>query len=589
MKDGSHFRSGLKWSRRPLGDGQLGCAHGKGCRSPARRAALGTMAVVGAMLVSVAQPTTDSAASAQQQDNLTAAPVTFFQPAHQITVSVSADTKAAVSGAISSSAGGSLKATGANGVQYVLHFPPGAVAGDETVSMTPVSAVHGSPLGNLVGAVAIAPDGMELVKPATLTLLTSEPVSPQQDAGFAAGSGGKDFGLYLLSAPGKAPAPGKTPALAGDDAGGTSMSVSVLSTYGVSSATNAQVSTALANPPFTTEAQFQQLLVAAIRDGQVDTIDSLLAAYFTQVVTPLVNQGLKDYTQMDVAVETLLDWANTVESLGYGTDSKTAAYFRKYLPLLTELLVYEAQKVYEHCKANRDLGDLRQLLLGQRQAAGLGVDLGSLSDAAQRCGHFQLEVTSDLKDMGGNVTFLADLSAKIDLSMDAGGTVSGSADPVFTLWQITVGAGADCSAYKTVAPYIQPVKVYDLAMGDDLDLIRYAKTHGLGYLQPEPEIEVTFQPGNSREEFDRNCPGAGWQGPFTDQGGLWWYAWRYFHQSEMSSDPATVAQPKFLLKQWTISPPGPGSLIAQKSYHNAGAGFGYPSEQTDLKLYMLPQ
>ena len=150
------------------------------------------------------------------------------------------------------------------------------------------------------------------------------------------------------------------------------MSVSTLSTYGVSSATNAQVSTALANPPFTTEAQFQQLLVAAIRNGQVDTIDSLLAAYFTQVVTPLVNQGLKDYTQVDAAVDTLLDWANTVESLGYSTDSKTAAYFRKYLPLLTELLVYEAQKLYEHCKANRDLADLRQLLLGQRQAAGTG-------------------------------------------------------------------------------------------------------------------------------------------------------------------------------------------------------------------------
>ena len=544
--------------------------------------------MVGAVFVSVAQPMTSSA-STQQKGAPTAAPVTFPQHAHQLTVSVSADTKAAVSGAISSSAGGTLKATGANGVQYVLHFPPGALAGDETVSMTPVSAVHGSPLGNLVGAVAIAPDGMELVKPATLTLLTPEPVSPQQDAGFAAGSGGKDFGLYPLTAPGKASTPGKAPALAADDAGGTSMSVSTLSTYGVSSATNAQVSTALANPPFTTEAQFQQLLVAAIRDGQVDTIDSLLAAYFTQVVTPLVNQGLKDYTQMDVAVETLLDWANTVESLGYSTDSKTAAYFRKYLPLLTELLVYEAQKVYEHCKANRDLGDLRQLLLGQRQAAGLGVDLGSLSDAAQRCGHFQLEVTSDLKDMGGNVTFLADLSAKIDLSMDAGGTVTGNADPVFTLWQINVGAGADCSAYKTVAPYIQPVKVYDLAMGDDLDLIRYAKTHGLGYLQPEPEIEVTFQPGNSREEFDRDCPGAGWQGPFTDQGGLWWYAWRYLHQGEMISDPATVAQPKFLLKQWTVSAPGPGSLIAQKSYHHAAAGFGYPSEQTDLKLYMLPQ
>ena len=187
------------------------------------------------------------------------------------------------------------------------------------------------------------------------------------------------------------------------------------------------------------------------------------------------------------------------------------------------------------------------------------------------------------------MTFTADLSAKIDLSMDAGGTVTGNADPVFTLWQIKVGAGAYCSAYRTVAPYIQPVKVYNLGLDDDLDLIRYAKTHGLDFLQPEPEIMVTFQPGDSREQFDRSCPGAGWQGPFNVEGGLWRYAWMYFHKDEMTSDTATAAQPKFLLKEWTISPPGSGSLIAQKSYQHAGAESGYPREQTDLKLYMQPQ
>ena len=171
MKDGSHFRSGLTRSRRPLGDGQREDAHGRRYGSTTRRPALSTMVVVGALFVSVAQPMTSSA-SAQQTGRSYCRAGDVPPAAHQITVSVSTDTKAAVSGAISSSAGGTLKATGANGVQYVLHFPPGAFAGNETVSMTPVSAVHGSPLGNLVGAVAIAPDGMELVKPATLTLLT---------------------------------------------------------------------------------------------------------------------------------------------------------------------------------------------------------------------------------------------------------------------------------------------------------------------------------------------------------------------------------------------------------------------------------
>ena len=234
-------------------------------------------------------------------------------------------------------------------MQYVLHFPPGALTGNETVSMTPVSAVHGSPLGNLVGAVAITPDGMELVKPATLTIMSSQHVSSQQDAGFAADFGGKDFSLYPISAPGKAPA------LAADDTGGTSMSVSTLSTYGVSNATNAQVNTALANPPASTVAQFQQLLVKAIIAGDTATVDSLFAAYFTQVLTPQINAALNDYTQVDAAVIALLDWARSVQTFGFSTAPLTEPYFKQLNALLTKLMKYEAEKVYEHCKANRDL------------------------------------------------------------------------------------------------------------------------------------------------------------------------------------------------------------------------------------------
>ena len=125
MKDGSHFRSGLTRSCRPLGDGQLGCAHGKGSGRPARRPALSTMVVVGAVFVSVAQPMTVSGLGPTAGRPYGRAGE-FPQHAHQITVSVSTDTKAAISGAISSSAGGTLKATGANGVQCAP-FPAGCL------------------------------------------------------------------------------------------------------------------------------------------------------------------------------------------------------------------------------------------------------------------------------------------------------------------------------------------------------------------------------------------------------------------------------------------------------------------------------
>ena len=101
MKAGTDLRSNLKG--RPRGYGWLRGARGKGYGTTARRPALSTMVVVGALFVSVAQPMT-SPASAQQHDAPAAAPVTFPQHAHQITVSLSTEAKAAVSGAVSSSA-----------------------------------------------------------------------------------------------------------------------------------------------------------------------------------------------------------------------------------------------------------------------------------------------------------------------------------------------------------------------------------------------------------------------------------------------------------------------------------------------------
>jgi hypothetical protein len=74
--------------------------------------------------------------------------------------------------------GGSLTATGGDGSTFKLTIPPGALVGDEEIVLTPVTGVAGLPPGATVGAgVQMAPDGLLLLKPATLVVEAKHPVA----------------------------------------------------------------------------------------------------------------------------------------------------------------------------------------------------------------------------------------------------------------------------------------------------------------------------------------------------------------------------------------------------------------------------
>lgn len=67
--------------------------------------------------------------------------------------------------------GGSLSATGADGTTYTLTIPEGALLDTTSVSLTPLAAVRGMPMGARgARAVQIGPAGRELLKPATLAI-----------------------------------------------------------------------------------------------------------------------------------------------------------------------------------------------------------------------------------------------------------------------------------------------------------------------------------------------------------------------------------------------------------------------------------
>ena len=67
--------------------------------------------------------------------------------------------------------GGSIATTSSSGVTYTLEIPPNALPGDVEIAITPVSSISNLPFaGRLEGAVQLEPSGLELLKPAVLTI-----------------------------------------------------------------------------------------------------------------------------------------------------------------------------------------------------------------------------------------------------------------------------------------------------------------------------------------------------------------------------------------------------------------------------------
>jgi hypothetical protein len=73
--------------------------------------------------------------------------------------------------------GGEVTATGADGTRYTLTVPPGAVAEDEKISVTPVKRFGGLPFGGAALGAELAPNGLTFATPAALRITSKRPLS----------------------------------------------------------------------------------------------------------------------------------------------------------------------------------------------------------------------------------------------------------------------------------------------------------------------------------------------------------------------------------------------------------------------------
>ncbi|MEX2162524.1 MAG: hypothetical protein WD751_11530 [Anaerolineales bacterium] len=114
-----------------------------------------------------------------------------------LNVSVILDDDLAAS-AVISAAGGSLSAQAADGAKFTLVLPEGALQGDETITLTPLSGVEGLPFsGGVVGGVQLAPEGLRLLQPATLTIESPDTTAAEGFETVAFGYHEDGQGVYL--------------------------------------------------------------------------------------------------------------------------------------------------------------------------------------------------------------------------------------------------------------------------------------------------------------------------------------------------------------------------------------------------------
>jgi len=106
--------------------------------------------------------------------------------------------------AVIGSDGGSITATGSNGVVYTLTVPEGALFADTRMSMYPISTLANLPGGGkTIAGVHFTPEGLQLFASAKLTMQLPPGIDPKQIAGLAYNGNSEELRLDMAFAQGQ--------------------------------------------------------------------------------------------------------------------------------------------------------------------------------------------------------------------------------------------------------------------------------------------------------------------------------------------------------------------------------------------------
>jgi hypothetical protein len=200
------------------------------------------------------------------------------------------------------------------------------------VTMTSVSTIEGFPFSRgVLAAVNLAPEGLILILPATLTLTLPGEYAPDQLVGFTADANGDNFHLYPINISSGLSLPGAS-------SGGTIVAFDILhfSVYGVALATSQEILDQQARVPQGATAQNEDLLfpLTPLKFVELDRQN----VKFQRSLLSL--GGVLNCNDVDVAAQEFITWYTRVkQAKGQGQfNDSIKKNARALLPYLLECM-----------------------------------------------------------------------------------------------------------------------------------------------------------------------------------------------------------------------------------------------------------
>lgn len=448
-------------------------------------------------------------------------------------------------------AGGNIDLAGSDGSTYTLTVPKDALLGDETITLTALGSVDGLPFsGGFLAGVDVAPEGLRLLKPATLAITpAATPPSGEAAIGFGSRADGSEFHLAPVASSG----------------GAQTLSLWHFSAHGVGAGTAADVSAQEQQHPPTALDDW----LAQERAGNPDAnaLHNQLQEEGQALQTAAA--GITDEQALVTEASIFAAW----EAAGGSSDPALAPLDQGIGAALAQSVEIVATTEMANCLATPDLKyAVRLLQLAGWAQANLSRWSGASAVDAQvsRCARFELDIDSNatientssialVTELRGSVKDIVSAAPAPVLAFQGSGPLT-HASVTFDVPQPCSGSadGADGSA--GVAAIDVPV---DLGSAALLAPVLADVAVSLDLHSDPPTETIHYQCGGRSETF----PGSLWLGLFT-----------YFHQGLRQADGT------FRLAGWT--PGGAPGVIGTLTFDNQSDAIG--TEHTVFTLRLTP-
>jgi hypothetical protein len=409
--------------------------------------------------------------------------------------------------------GGTLRATAADGNTYELVIPPDALDFDETISMTPVSAVDGLPLsGGLAGAVTLEPAGIIFYEPATLLITPAAATSSELSVGFAYDGLGEEFHLQRVlgntTTTGLLP---DSPLLLNatfpllKNASLPTLKLSVPSTrgYGAGSGTAKDVTNRQKAPrPKDPMDDIDEFIVDLGEYGQLPIIGmpkfiEKMSSTFNTGILPLLNAAKTDPSLAGRALLLYDRWLAYVNELDLEEElaDELAAARNAIVEMLNKVSENSAERCYSE-KRPEEAFALQRWIRYARKFLGNSPVILEMQTRISKCLTFKVKFHTLITESTGPYGYSYELNSELTLRAKKSMYATGSAPLVYVDGHWT---GSDGCSFKLEGE------------SSDFD----AEWDTLGLLitpvsRTSPAVNVTFRydPGIPVEQTTMSCPGV---------------------------------------------------------------------------------